>query len=164
MLKQIAMTILACAPVLMAAEPTPGEAAWKKLQTLAGTWEGTEAGRTTTMTYTVVSGGHTLIESMKMPEPEPDMVTVYHRDGEALMATHYCSMGNQPRMKASAPIPAGDAISFRFVDVTNLKKPGSGHIKHLTVKFVDAEHFVQEWTSTDGKKEEKMAFRWTRKK
>jgi hypothetical protein len=92
------------------------------------------------------------------------MVTVYHRDGEALMATHYCSMGNQPRMKASAPIPAGDSIAFRFVDVTNLKKPGSGHIKHLTVKFVDADHFVQEWTHTDGKKEETMAFRWTRKK
>jgi hypothetical protein len=54
---------------LMAAEPTPGEAAWKKLRTLAGVCEGTEAGRTTTMTYAVVSDGHTLIESMRMPAP-----------------------------------------------------------------------------------------------
>ena len=90
--------------------------------------------------------------------------TTIINDGGGLVATHYCSMGNQPRMKAAAPIPAGDSISFRFVDVTNLKKPGSGHIKHLTVKFVDADHFVQEWTHTDGKKEETMAFRWTRKK
>lgn len=164
MLTHIGITGILSLTLLAAAEPTAGEAAWKKMLTLAGTWEGTEAGRTTTMTYTVVSGGHTLIESMKMPAPEPDMVTVYHRDGEALMATHYCSMGNQPRMKAAAPMPAGDSIAFRFVDVTNLKKPGSGHIKHLTVKFLDADHFVQEWTSTDGKKEETMAFRWTRKK
>lgn len=150
--------------MLSAAEAPASDAAWKKLLALAGEWEGTEAGRTTTMTYAVVSGGHTLMESMKMPAPQPDMVTMYHRDGDALMATHYCSMGNQPRMRAAGPVPAGDSIRFRYVDITNLSKPGGGHIKHLTVTFVDADHFTQEWTSTEGGKDQTMLFRWTRRK
>lgn len=160
--RTLILTLLAAS--LCAAEPQASDAAWKRLLSLAGEWEGTEGGRTTTVTYTVVSGGHTLLESMKMPAPEPDMVTVYHRDGAALMATHYCSMGNQPRMRAAAPAADGNSIGFRFVDVTNLRKPDEGHIKHLTVNFVDAGHFTQEWTAFDGKKETASVFRWTRKK
>lgn len=164
MLTRTVFTAILCLTTLAAADAPASDAAWKRLLTLAGEWEGTEGGRTTTLTYTVVSGGHSLLESMKMPAPEPDMVTVYHRDGEALMATHYCSMGNQPRMRAAAPIPAGNSIRFRFVDVTNLRKPGEGHIRHLTVTFVDAGHFTQEWTSFGEGKEQSAVFKWTRKK
>jgi hypothetical protein len=98
---------------------------------------------------------------MKMPAPEPDMVTVYHRDGADLVATHYCSMGNQPRMRAPGASADAKSIPFRFVDITNLK-PGGGHIKHLTVKFEDASHFTQEWTSSSKGKEESAVFKWTR--
>lgn len=164
MLTRILFSALLCATLATAAEPTPSDAAWKKLLSLAGVWEGTEAGRTTTLTYTVISGGSALLESMKMPAPEPDMVTVYHRDGASLVATHYCSMGNQPRMRAAGPIPEGNSISFRFQDITNLRKPGEGHIQHLTVNFVDASHFTQEWTSVGEGKEQAATFKWTRKK
>jgi len=136
---------------------------WKQLLALAGEWEGTEAGRTTTITYTVISGGTALMESMKMPAPQPDMVTVYHRDGDALVATHYCSIGNQPRMRAPGASPDGKSIRFRFADITNLAKPGDGHIQHLTVNFVDGNHFTQEWTSVSNGKEEAAVFKWTRK-
>ncbi|MFB3826959.1 MAG: hypothetical protein ACE15B_09325 [Bryobacteraceae bacterium] len=138
--------------------------AWKQLLSLAGEWEGTKGGRTAIVTYTVISGGSALMESMKMPAPEPDMVTIYHRDGDALVATHYCSMGNQPRMRApGGGSPDGKSIRFRFADITNLAKPDGGHIRHLTVTFDDANHFTQEWISYSKGKEEPVTFKWTRR-
>jgi hypothetical protein len=137
--------------------------AWKQLLSLAGVWEGSKDGRTATVTYTVVSGGTALMESMQMPAPEPDMVTMYHRDGDGLVATHYCSVGNQPRMRAAGASPDRKTIRFRFADITNLAKPESVHIRHLTVTFEDANHFTQEWVGSSKGKEEPAVFKWTRK-
>ncbi len=139
-----------------------GDAAWNQLLSLAGEWEGTAAGKTATVTYTVISGGSALMETMRPPAPEPGMVTIYHRDGDGLVATHYCSMGNQPRMRASGTSPDGKSIPFRFADITNLK-PGGSHIKDLTVTFEDANHFTAEWISVFDGKEESAIFKWTRK-
>jgi hypothetical protein len=105
-----------------------------------------------------------VMESMKMPPPAPDMVTMYHRDGTGLVATHYCSMGNQPRMRASEASPDGKTIQFRFADITNLAKPDGAHIRHLKVTFQDADHFTQDWTSVDKGKEQTEVFKWKRKK
>jgi hypothetical protein len=139
------------------------DAAWKQLLSLAGEWEGTAEGKTGTVTYTVISGGTALMESMKSSGTEPGMVTIYHRDGDGLMATHYCSMGNQPRMRASGLSADGKSIPFRFADITNLK-PAGGHIKDLTVTFEDPNHFTQEWTSFFDGKEQQAVFKWTRKR
>lgn len=134
--------------------------AWNRLRSLAGEWQG--AGGKAGVTYTIVSGGSVVMESMNTPAPQPDMVTMYHRDGTGLVATHYCSIGNQPRMRA----PAADAtaIRFRFADITNLAKPEAAHIRDLTVTFQDNDHFTQEWTSVENGKEHTEVFKWTRKK
>jgi hypothetical protein len=134
------------------------DAAWKSLQSLEGEWQGGKAG----VTYTIVSGGSVVMERMKMPAPQPDMVTMYHRDGTGLVATHYCSLGNQPRMRA--PVADAKTIRFRFADITNLAKPGDGHIRDLTVTFQDKDHFTQEWTSVANGKEHVETFQWTRKR
>jgi hypothetical protein len=89
---------------------TAADAAWDRLKSLAGEWEGVEGSNKTTATYTIVSGGHVVMESMKMPAPEPDMVTMYHRDGTSLVTTHYCSLGNQPRMRAAEASADGKTI------------------------------------------------------
>ncbi len=141
----------------------PGDDAWKALLSLTGVWEGSHEGTKSTLTYTVVSGGHAIVESMKMPAPEPDMVTVYHRDKADLIATHYCSMGNQPRMRATGADSTSKSIPFRFIDITNLSKPGGGHIKDLTVIFKDDTHLDQQWTSVENGKEQTMTFHWVRK-
>jgi hypothetical protein len=136
------------------------DSGWKSLQSLAGEWQG-PSGKFG-VSYSVVSGGSVVMERMIMPAPEPEMITMYHRDGNALVATHYCSMGNQPRMRA--PEADGKTIRFRFVDITNLKGPEQGHIRDLTVTFQDQDHFTQQWTSVEGGKEHVETFQWTRKK
>ena len=45
-------------------------------------------------------------------------MTVYHMDGEALVATHYCPQGNQPRLESRDA--RGGEIHFAFRDVTDL--------------------------------------------
>lgn len=87
---------------------------------------------------------------------------MYHRDGAGLVATHYCSIGNQPRMRAADA--DAKTIRFRFADITNLASPDGGHIKDLTVTFQDADHMTQEWTSVENGKEHVEVFHWTRKK
>ena len=150
--------------LLPAAAGTGVDAAWENLRSLVGEWEGMEGGRKAGITYTIVSGGSVVMESMKMPAPEPDMVTMYHRDGTGLVATHYCSLGNQPRMRAADAPPDGKTIRFRFADITNLSKPTGAHIRHLTVTFQDADHLTQAWTSLADGKEQSSVFKWTRKK
>lgn len=81
----------------------------------------------------------------RRPTSEPDTVTLYHRDGDALMLTHYCSVGNQPRMRAEAPHSLADALTFSFVDVSNLATPWEGHMHQLTVTFQDDDHIKQAW-------------------
>jgi hypothetical protein len=148
--------LLAGALLLPAADSNPADAAWQRLRSLAGTWEAVEG------TFTVVSGGHALLESMKMPAPAPDMVTVYHRDGTTLLATHYCSIGNQPRMRATE-FPK-DSLSFVFADITNLAKPDAVHIHDLKITFVDADHIVEDWSSAPAGKGESISIKLTRKK
>lgn len=55
-------------------------------------------------------------------------ITVYHMDGDALMATHYCPQGNQPRLETRA-VASGE-IRFTFRDVSDLDE-GEGHTHDL---------------------------------
>lgn len=146
------------------AAPARAAHAFDKLKTLAGDWQGTGSdGKMRTVSYQLAAGGTALVETLT-PEGEPSMVSLYHRDGETLMMTHYCSASNQPRMRAE--IPPGDlnTLEFVFVDVTNLAKPTDGHIHGLTLTLEDADHLAQTWTWRENGKEVSDTFTLSRKK
>jgi hypothetical protein len=132
-----------------------------KLKSLAGNWEGKSTdGKAIQASYKLVSGGTAIAETLSATG-EPDMLTVYHVNGGHLMMTHYCSMGNQPRMQADAS--DGKTIAFHFVDGTNLAGPDAPHMNDLTITFVDANHITQEWAMKGGPME-KVVFHLERKK
>ena len=141
--------------------------AWEKMKSLAGEWEGTikdgDATLPVTVSYTLVSSGTSLLESMSTPDGH-DMVTVYHPDGARIRMTHYCSEGNQPRMKAEAAAADPKSITFDFVDVTGLASPQAEHMRKLVVRFDDADHFTQEWTHRKAGRETTGVFQYSRKK
>ena len=62
---------------------------------------------------------------------EHEMVTVYHADGDEVVLTHYCVLGNQPHMKAR---PGGDGkqIVFECVGGTNLASERDKHMHQGT--------------------------------
>lgn len=138
--------------------------AFDKLKALAGEWYGKAAdGGERKVSYRIASGGSTIIETLTPPN-EPEMLSVYHRDGDALVLTHYCSAGNQPRMRAE--VPAGDInlLDFKFVDATNLKKATDGHINHMTITFQDKDHITVMWNWRENGKDMPLTVNLTRKK
>ena len=42
-----------------------------------------------------------------------DMISMFSVDGDHVLLTHYCAMGNQPRMVAGAS-PDGKSFTFDF--------------------------------------------------
>ncbi|HEY3170504.1 MAG TPA: hypothetical protein VGK08_05840 [Thermoanaerobaculia bacterium] len=158
------LALVALAMPAFAADAPKSNPAWEKMKSLVGAWQ-VNAGAMgpTSVTYRLVSNGSALMETMEAPG-ETEMITMYHPDGNAIMATHYCSMGNQPRMRAS--IPAGDVKSLRFayLDATNLANANVEVMRGLVVTFTDADHFQQQWTAQGGGKEQTSVFEYTRKK
>jgi hypothetical protein len=119
------------------------QAAFDRLRKLAGEWEAKTDQGGIRVTYEVIAGGSAVVER-QMPENMPAMLTVYYLDGSRLLLTHYCMLGNQPRMEAKAFNPETGELKFEFLDITNLA-PGAVHMHNGTFRFVDANHLTGEW-------------------
>ena len=124
--------------------PFDSKAAFDRLRSLAGEWEAKTSEGTVRITYEVIAGGSAVVER-ETPEGMPAMQTVYHLDGSRLLLTHYCMLGNQPRMEAKAFNPATGELKFEFLDATNLATPGAMHMHNVTFHFVDSDHVLADW-------------------
>lgn len=148
---------------LTAFAESKNDVAWKQIQSLKGDWTASSEAGMLLLTYTVISGGSTVVETMKHSNGEPDMITMYHRDGDALIATHYCSAGNQPRMKAKMVSDDGKRIAFDFMDGTNIKSADTERMQSLVLILEPGNHLTQEWTSKAGDKLSTDKFHLVRK-
>jgi hypothetical protein len=83
------------------------------------------------------------------------------------MMTHYCMLGNQPRLKVSEVTKSkkGNQLKFTFVDATGMQTPQDPHMGALTLTMKDKNHMNQEWTlfTPDGK-QQPMVFNYVREK
>lgn len=136
------------------------------IKAMAGEWTTTDKdGKTVTAaTYTVTANGSAVREVM-FPGSPHEMTNMYHMDGSTLIMTHYCAMGNQPRMRAVAA--DGKTITLNPDSVTNLAKPDQVYMGGVTITFVDNDHVSFDWTSykegrADGS--HNAPFKHTRKK
>jgi len=161
-----AVTLALCAHIAMTQSGGGEEknaVGFERLKTLAGTWQGEGPHGMTTVTYQVVAGGTAIIETL-LPPDEPSMITVYYCDGDKLMLTHYCSIGNQPRMRAQQPSRESNTLHFAFLDATDLQKPSDGHMIGLTLTFQAANRLKQSWLWQQDGKAETSTFDLTRLK
>ena len=162
--------IVALAAATLFAGSPPGdsksERGLEKLKSLAGTWNGKDNdGNPVTLSYKIVSDGTSLMESLDMGENKGAMITMYHLNGNKLMMTHYCSMGNQPRMTADGLSGDGKSMNFKFVDATNLASKKDSHMRKLIFTFTDEDHITQEWTALmEGKMDHVAKFEFERAK
>ena len=113
--------------------------------------------------YQWTGGGTSLVETMTKAQ-KPVMMTMYHADKGSLMLTHYCKLGNQPRMRADIPEGAARTLAFNFVDVTNLANPTDPHMRKVSFIFQDQDHFTQEWMLSKDGKELPQRFEFSRVK
>jgi hypothetical protein len=136
-------------------------AGWDQMKSLVGRWEGKKK---ESLSYKLVSKDSALMETIGM-EDGSEMISVYHPDGSVVLMTHYCAMGNQPRMRAKVPKGKIDTLAFDFVDATNVEGNDEFVMKSLTITFKDKDHIVQEWTSKVKKGgQEKAVFELSRAK
>lgn len=132
------------------------------LKKLVGEWHGVGPNEMQVhVTYELWSGGHSLVE-VRRPVGEPDMVTVFHRDGDRVLLTHYCSAGNQPRM-VMKPSSSVNQIAFEFLDLTN-PDAHAGYMTGLRYAFKDADHVAQTWVWQEAGNDHETAFELTRVK
>jgi hypothetical protein len=148
------------------AKETGKQARFEQFKQLAGEWMGKEQGKDgfdVRVKYKVTAGGSAVVETL-FPGTDHEMVTVIHPDGDDLLLTHYCMLGNQPQMKASGK---GDAnkVDFKFTRATNLKSEEDMHMHDVTFTFVNKDTLRSEWTHfKDGKAAGRVVFELKRKK
>ncbi len=133
-----------------------------QLKSLAGSWEGKNSmGQSVQVSYRMTAGGSALMS--EIVGHGETMISMINFDGpNRLLLTHYCAVGNQPRMQASAS-PDGKTITFNFLDATNLDNPQSGHMDHVVIALLGPDHHTEEWNFIDHGKEIKEFFDLTRK-
>ena len=107
----------AVVPVVVATEASAGS--FDRMKALAGTWRPAgDAASPLRIRFSLTAGGSVLVEEW-LRRGKPHSLTLYHRDGARLVATHYCPQGNQPRL-VSAGEGAPAMVRFRFLDSTDL--------------------------------------------
>ncbi len=137
-----------------------------QVKQLAGTWEMADenGAMQVASVFSVTSAGSAVREIM-FPGHEHEMTNLYHMDGTALVMTHYCAAGNQPRLRADTA--AAGAIEFKFDSISNLHTT-KGHYMGggMRLTITDADHITQEWFAMqDGKRmSEPAVFKMTRRK
>jgi hypothetical protein len=132
-----------------------GAAQFEEMKKLVGVWKGTaahghEGEGEATVIFKLTGAGSALVETL-FPGTGHEMVTVYHLDGDDLVLTHYCAVGNQPKMKA---VRQGDPkkIEFRFHGGANIDPAKDLHMHDATIEFLDDDHFRAQWVShSEGK-------------
>lgn len=126
-------------------------AAFERLKTLAGEWKGTRSavGDTTRLTYRIASNGTVVMETLNERGAD-EMINMYHLvDGE-LMATHYCSGGNQPLL---ALVGATEReLRFELIGGTNVDPARDGHIHEVSVTFLGDGRLDSRWVWYEGRR------------
>ncbi len=130
------------------AEPLgdPSELSLDRLKKLEGEWFRTdENGKATDQLITsvrVTAGGNAVVETV-YPGTKHEMVTVYHQDGPDLVLTHFCVVGNHPRMKAEAG-RGQEKLVFKCIGGFDMKEDDK-HMHQGTIVWIDENHIHSEW-------------------
>jgi hypothetical protein len=126
----------------------------ERFKALAGEWVAAEDGEMwkkgdLIARYVVTAGGSAVVETV-FPGSPHEMVTVYTADGNDLVLTHYCSEGNQPRMRARNP--RGSRFDFAFDGGGNIDPKKDKHMNSATIELVSADEIRSVWTELEGGK------------
>src|SRR5688500_17353593 len=126
--------------VLAQTATSPAAQGLDKLKALEGEWIDVDGvfGKKgdVAVTYLVTACGKNVVETFHISTPG-EMVTVYHMDGTDLVLTHYCSGGNQPRMRSKGL--NGNTLAFDFDGGANIDPAKTSHMHSATIEFISAD-------------------------
>jgi hypothetical protein len=158
----VLLTLAPTFPQVQPASAPSAREAFRKMQNLAGEWEGEDdQGHPLKTKFLSVASNTAIMETLAMPEME-EMVTLYSLDIDSILLIHYCPTNNQPRMRA---VPTDNAITkleFVFTGAGNLPDSNVGHEQKLVLQFTDEDHITERWTWRRNGKDTEMVFRFVR--
>ena len=129
-------------PPLSVGNPAYRSILFAPLLELDGRWrlEGTEDW----IEFDASSSGTALREVMFPGQPH-EMTNMYTLDGDSIVMTHYCAVGNQPRMRADV---IGDGqLVFQFDGITDLGTETEEYMGEMTLVWTGEDRLEQHWRS-----------------
>lgn len=139
-----------------------GQQLFATVSGLEGRWEGSQEvdGMQLVHEFHTISAGSVVRETM-FPGAPHEMENMYVLDGDALAMTHYCAMGNQPRMCAQE-LENGRLV-FHFDRVDGLATKQGAYMGEMTLVLVDEGHIEEHWRAfKDGKLDHEAVFQLQR--
>lgn len=111
------------------------DAAFASIKKLQGDWRGPAMMKGMPKAHSVfrVTAGGSAVEETIFPGTKMEMVSVYHMDKGSLLMTHYCMLGNQPRMKLNAAKSTTTELVFDFDGGTNFNPRRDTHMHSLSM-------------------------------
>ena len=109
----------------------------------------------------VTSLGNAILHEAHDPDVPDDParwshpITMFYLEGDRLALTHYCDMGNRPRMAAAKPADA-NTVTFDLVDVSGPKT--TGYMNRIVFTQVDANRHSEDWVALVGPGEKPVKF------
>jgi hypothetical protein len=133
---------------------------FERLKALVGEWRGrTPHGRDIGLSYRLTANDTSLVETWNLGDGR-ESLTIYHLDGDALLASHFCPLGNQPRLALKRAFP--DRLEFEFRDGTNLDSAADAHQHSFWIEFQGPDAIVRSETYREGAEDETEAVRYER--
>jgi hypothetical protein len=132
--------------------PSESQKAFDQLKTLDGSWVGrlttfpsepSVDGNFAQLSLRVTSMGNALVHEMSISGRPDHPVTMFYRDEDRMVLTHYCDAGNRPRMVGKLS-PDGKTLEFEFLDLSGGNQ--RGHMHHAKFTFIDENHHTEDWT------------------
>ncbi|WP_324805893.1 hypothetical protein SH584_07205 [Sphingomonas sp. LY29] len=138
----LAVPATAAAPVPPAPTATaPADATFAAMKALVGTWRNADnPASPLRIHFYLTAGGTVLVEDWRRGT-QPHSLTLYHRDGPRLIATHYCPQGNQPRLALTSTTPGQPR--FTFHDATDLDPATESAVHDLAFDLTDPTRVVR---------------------
>lgn len=128
------------------------ETVFDTLKTLQGNWAIQSEGKTLPiqMVYQVGS------KSSIVTEQFGKELSVFYRDGNDVLMTHFCNGGNQPRLRLKQNSQAG-VLEFEMFDITNLKDAEAPHVQRIIYRLTGEKEMKLEivWKNGHGEESEK---------
>lgn len=135
-----ALLCLVSVGALSAGEESP-DRDFETLKSLVGVWQKEGGNSDFYITFELTAKGSVLVENWHYKNALHSS-TVYHLDGDAIIATHYCPQGNQPRLRQQKNAGA-QPLAFALQDITNLAHEQASHQVFLAFDLLSAERMIR---------------------
>jgi hypothetical protein len=129
-----------------------GQQAFERIESLAGEWHAPEGNDVMIDVFRPMASGSAFVYE-EWKRGKQLTATVFYMVGGELRADHFCDFGNQLHYLVKLS-PEGNVLMFELQNGTNLDTHPR-HFHSSMWRFVDANHFSQDWQISGGGKEPK---------